>query len=142
MSEATIREARPHELELVRSTYLAWGYNGGAGPADTILLAEQSAQLVGIVRRTEEFGVVMLRGMQVAAEARRKGIGTQLLEEFVKRLAGRECYCIPYAHLINFYGSQGFEIESPETAPSFLSERLADYRARRLDVVIMRRPSA
>ena len=140
MRDLRVRIAAPDELERVRTTYAAWGYGGGADSADTIFVAESAGEFLGLVRLTREHGTTMLRGMQVAPSARRQGVGTRLLETFVAELGGQECYCIPYSHLIAFYGSQGFEVQPPELAPGFLAERLSGYRARGLDVVVMRRP--
>jgi GNAT superfamily N-acetyltransferase len=139
LGEPIIREARADELDRVRAAYAEWGYGAGANPEDTILLAESDGELLGIVRRTDESGTLMLRGMQVAPEARGQGVGTRLLESFVRGLDGRECYCIPYAHLVAFYRRAGFEVQAPEGAPAFLAERLSGYRAAGLDVILMRR---
>lgn len=78
--------------------------------------------------------------MQVAPAARGRRIGTQLLRAFVSRLAGRECYCTPYSHLVEFYGRAGFEPCREDAAPAFLRDRLARYRDEGLDVLLMRRP--
>jgi GNAT superfamily N-acetyltransferase len=142
MRDLSVRIAAPDELERVRTTYAAWDYGGGADSADTIFVAEGAGEFRGLVRLTCEHGTTMLRGMQVAPDARRQGVGTRLLETFVAQLGGEECYCIPYSHLIAFYGSQGFEVQPRELAPGFLVERLAGYRARGLDVVLMRRPQS
>jgi hypothetical protein len=66
-----------------------------------------------------------------------------MLRELSAWLGDRECYCIPYSHLVGFYAQIGFAEMAPVAAPAFLAERLADYRRRRgLDVVIMGRRSA
>lgn len=140
MADLSIREAGAEELDRVRGAYLAWGYGGGADEDDSILLAERAGELVGIVRRTLESGVVVLRGMQVAPEERRRGVGTRLLDDFIGRLGGAECWCVPYSHLVGFYGRVGFRVVPPEGAPPFLAERIARYRAQGLDVTLMRRP--
>ena len=140
MAEPAIRVAAPGEIERVRAAYAAWGYDGGARPEDLLLVAERERELVGIVRRTREHGVVMLRGMQVAPAARRQGIGDRLLDAFVERLGGEECWCVPYSHLVRFYGRVGFAVVPPEDGPPFLAERIEGYRARGLDVTLMRRP--
>jgi GNAT superfamily N-acetyltransferase len=142
MNDVIVRHARADELECVRATYAEWGYGGGVAPEDVVLVAERDGQLVGLVRRTSESGTVMLRGMQVAPDARNRGIGTRLLEAFVEELGAAECYCVPYAHLVAFYGSKGFEVQPVETGPWFLSQRIAEYRAAGLDVVLMRRSAA
>jgi predicted N-acetyltransferase YhbS len=111
-------------------------------PEDVVDLAEADGELVGVVRRTVEGdGVTMLRGMQVAPAWRRRGIGARLLRALVEELGDAECYCIPYTHLAGFYGSEGFATVPDRDAPAFLRARLAEYRARGLSVLIMRRPA-
>ena len=140
MTEPTIRLARPDELDRVRQTYEAWGYGGGVQPEDVVYLAEAEGELAGIVRRTREHEVTMLRGMQVAAAWRGRGVGRRLLRALVADLAGEECFCVPYTHLTGFYGSEGFVEIGDEYAPPFLRPRIAGYRTRGLSVLVMRRP--
>jgi GNAT superfamily N-acetyltransferase len=140
-SDVTIRVAAPEEYDRVRAAYTAWGYDGGVSPADIVYVAERGTELVGAVRRTREHGVAMLRGMQVAPSWRRRRIGKRLLRAFITDLGREDCYCVPYTHLITFYGMAGFGAVRDEAAPPFLRERLADYRGRGLDVLVMRRPA-
>ena len=140
MADLSLRPAGPGELERVRRTYLDWGYGGGANDEDSVLLAEREGEIVAMVRRTQESGTVMLRGMQVRGADRGQRIGTRLLDAFVAGLGEEECWCVPYAHLVEFYGRAGFEVVSPGGAPPFLAERLSRYRAQGLDVTLMRRP--
>lgn len=139
MSGMTIRTAAAAEIGQIRAQYAEWQYDGEVTPEDAVLLAERAGTLVGMVRQTIECDTVMLRGMQVAPAAQGTGVGTALLQVFVERLGDRECYCLPYAHLVNFYGKQGFVRCATEIAPLFLQQRLKQYRERGLDVVIMRR---
>jgi GNAT superfamily N-acetyltransferase len=140
MSDATIRIARPEEHARALATYEAWGYGGGVQPDDVVYLAETGGELVGIVRRTREHEVTMLRGMQVAPEWRGRGIGRQLLRALVADLGTDECLCVPYTHLTSFYGAAGFVEIPEENAPPFLRYRVAGYRTRGLSVLVMRRP--
>ena len=57
-------------------------------------------------------------------------------------LEDRECFCLPFAHLVAFYGQIGFEVVASDALPPHLAERLAGYRAGRPDVnvIAMRRP--
>ncbi len=139
-SNLHVRVARPEELLRVREAYSAWGYNGGCESDDVVLLAERDREMLGVVRCTLEHGIVMLRGMQVAPHVRRQHVGTCLLESFVARLQGRECYCIPFAHLVAFYERGGFQLQLEHDAPPFLLDRLTRYRFDGLSVVLMRRP--
>lgn len=141
MSEITIRIARPDEHARALAAYEAWGYFGGVQPENVVYLAEADGELVGVVRRTHEHGVTMLRGMQVAPEWRRRGVGTRLLRALVAELGGEECHCVPYAHLTRFYGAAGFREIGDDDTPPFLRERLAGYRADGLSVLVMRRPA-
>ncbi len=68
MSDATLRIATPAEYPRIEAAYRAWGYRGGVSLEDVIYLAERGAGLVAAVRRTQEYGVVLLRGMHVAPE--------------------------------------------------------------------------
>lgn len=145
VSDTQIRIARPDEYSRVLSVYAALGYRRTIDPADTFWLAENAEDAVGIVRVASEHGVLVLRGMRIAERARRQRIGTRMLEAIAEWLSsrtrpGRECYCVPYSHLVGFYGQIGFVVLDPSAAPAFLAERLADYRRDGEDVILMRRP--
>jgi N-acetylglutamate synthase-like GNAT family acetyltransferase len=83
--------------------------------------------------------VTMLRGMYIAPAEQCRGLGSQLLRAFVADLHDVDCYCVPYAHLRAFYAKAGFAPVADTGIPEFLCERLMAYRARGLDVLIMRR---
>ena len=134
-SETQIRIARPDEYSRVLALYGALGYHRAIDPADTVWLAGS----MGIVRVAAENGTLVLRGMRIAEPARRQGLGTRMLEAIAEWLQGRECYCVPYPHLVGFYGQIGFAVIESATAPGFLAERLADYRRSGEDVILMRR---
>ncbi len=146
-----IRIASAAEQDRVRAAYEALGYwkEIKLDSADTVWLAEYAGEIVGIVRVAAEHGTLVLRGMRVLQSFQRQRIGTRLLQSIAASLGERECYCIPYSHLIGFYRQVGFvEIEpgaDPSVEPSvaaFLSARLAEYRRNGLDVTVMRRPLA
>ena len=137
----SIRIAEPHEFDRVCSAYAAWGYPGKPLPTDVIFTAYSGVELIGIVRRTVEHSHVMLRGMHIAPEWRRRGVGSRLLIAFEADLPNRPCLCVPYTYLDGFYGAIGFERIDEATAPGFLQERLAGYRAQGRDMIIMRRPA-
>jgi N-acetylglutamate synthase-like GNAT family acetyltransferase len=136
-----VRRATATDWERVRAGYEAWSYQGGAAPADTIYLAERDGTLLGFVRRTMEHDTVMLRGMRVVPDEQRQGIGIRILRYFVSQLGDAECWCVPFTHLTGFYGAVGFEVVPESESPKFLQERVALYRQRGDDMLIMRRPS-
>ncbi len=134
--------ALPLDLGQITRTYESWGYSGGIKPEDTAWLALSGDELVGIVRVAPEKGTLVLRGMCIAEGWQRQGIGKRLLDAIAVWLENRECYCVPYNHLLAFYGRIGF-IEIPaDVAPAFLATRLREYTRRGLHVTVMcRSPS-
>ena len=140
MNTVTFRIAKAAEYPRIKEAYALWGYRGGVSTGDVVYVAETDGELVAVVRRTYEEGIVMLRGMYVAPHQRRRGIGSQLLAKFVNDLHDVACYCVPFAHLQAFYGRAGFTPLADDVAPEFLRDRLALYRGDGLDVLVMRRP--
>jgi GNAT superfamily N-acetyltransferase len=137
--EVQIRIARPDEYNRVLTVYAALGYRRTVDPADTVWLAETAEEAVGVVRVAAEQGTLVLRGMRIAEHAQRRRLGTRMLETVAEWLRDRECYCVPYPHLIGFYEQIGFAIVEPSAAPMFLAERLANYQESGEDVILLRR---
>jgi GNAT superfamily N-acetyltransferase len=125
-----IRHATAEDISRAVNFYAERRYGGGIRPEDSVLLAEHDGELVGIVRLTAEEDVVVLRGMQVHPRFQRQGIGKRLLATVAQELDGRGCFCIPYAHLVGFYGGIGFRAIEPAKAPTFLRLRLERYQDR------------
>jgi GNAT superfamily N-acetyltransferase len=136
-----VRIAQPADLPKALAAYRAWNYQGAIGPDDKVWMAEFAGELIGIVRVVPEEGTFVLRGMRVAEEWRRHGIGSQILRAVAEWLGKRECYCLPYVHLVEFYSQIGFSEIAPVLAPAFLARRLGEYRGKALDVTIMARPA-
>jgi N-acetylglutamate synthase-like GNAT family acetyltransferase len=125
-----VRRATDTELPDVLRLYAAWQYSGEVRPEDAIFIAEQDGCLIGVVRLVAEGGTTVLRGMRVQPDFQRQRIGSRLLDAAVAALGRQECYCIPYAHLVDFYGRAGFVTVASNEAPAFLAERLERYRQR------------
>jgi GNAT superfamily N-acetyltransferase len=126
----------------VLSVYTAAGYRRKVDPADTVWLAENADGAVGIVRIAAEQGTLVLRGMRIAEHARRQRLGTRMLQAIEKWLGDRECYCVPYPHLVEFYGQIGFTVLEPSLAPAFLAKRVEEYRRSGQEAILMRRPAS
>ena len=137
--ETAIRIAHPDEYERLAALYLSWGYRGGISSADVVYVAERGGRTAGMVRRTYEGGLTMLRGMYVDPVQQRHRVGAHLLRALVDDLDGAECFCLPFAHLVAFYARGGFAIVAEDAAPLFLVERLRRYREEGRDGLIMRR---
>ena len=125
-----IRHAVAEDMPRAQEFYAARQYGGGIRSQVTVLLAERDGELVGIVRLVPEQGVTLLRGMQVHPSVQRQGIGKQLLAAVAGVLGSEACFCIPYAHLSDFYGAIGFVTIAPANGPSFLRSRLEGYQRR------------
>jgi len=139
---ATIQIAQSSDLSRVIAAYETWGYRRGVAPGDTVWMAEAEGELIGVVRIAPENGTLVLRGMRIAEPWRRQGIGSAMLRVLEARLGKRECFCVPYSHLIEFYGQIGFVEMTASAAPAFLADRLAEYKRSGLDVTIMKRCTA
>lgn len=140
VSDIQIRIARADEYSRVLAVYAASGYRRTVDPADTVWLAENADNAVGIVRVAAEQGTRVLRGMRIAEHARCQRLGTRMLEAIAEWLGERECYCVPYPHLVGFYGQIGFAEIERAAAPAFLAERVAEYRRSGQEAILMRRP--
>jgi predicted N-acetyltransferase YhbS len=135
----TIRIAGSADIHRIRAAYGVWRYNRAIRSEDTLWIAEHLRELIGAVRIASEHSTLVLRGMRVAELWRGQGIGSRMLRGVAAWLGRRECYCVPYVHLIEFYGQVGFSEVARTAAPQFLAERVAEYRQSALDVTIMMR---
>jgi N-acetylglutamate synthase-like GNAT family acetyltransferase len=113
---------------LLNTFYEQCGYHYEPQSDEEIVVAKIGEDIVGAVRLCHENGVLVLRGMQVRDDQRGHGLGTKMLQELQAVIGDRECYCLPYAHLGNFYGQIGFEIVGEDDVPDFLRERIQSYR--------------
>jgi hypothetical protein len=141
-SDIQIRIARPDEHSRVLAVYAVLGYRRTIDLADTVWLAESAEDTAGIVRVAAEHGTLVLRGMRIAEYARRQSLGTRMLEAIAEWLGDRECYCVPYPHLVGFYGQIGFAPLELADAPMFLAKRVTDYRRNGQEAILMRKSPA
>jgi predicted N-acetyltransferase YhbS len=125
-----VRRAMAEDISRVVNFYAERRYGGRIRPEDVVFLAEHNGEPVGVVRLATKEGVVVLRGMQVHPRFQRQGIGKRLLATVAQELDGRDCFCIPYAHLAGFYGRIGFHVIEPAKVPVFLRLRLERYQNR------------
>ena len=134
--------ARSNEtLDAINSFYEIAGYNGKVTDDDKVFLAKSGESILGAVRIAKENQSNVLRGMFIHPEHRGTGIGLSflsILPEYLNRLQ-KPCYAIPHDHLLNFYGTIGFTEVTSDEIPSFLNERLRDYRNRGLKVTLIKR---
>lgn len=136
---ASIEAAKPKHFAELQTFYQSCGYMGRISPNDVVFAARENGAVVGTVRLVEESGVLVLRGMYVASNRQHRGIGRRLLAAIERAIGGRECFCIPFSHLENFYGKIGFVKIKESRAPIHLQARLKEYRALSKKIIILRR---
>jgi GNAT superfamily N-acetyltransferase len=136
-----IHSAKASEIDDLATFYRIADYSGPVAPEDRVVYATEKGRIIAVGRISEEEGVLVLRGMRVLEEHQGRGVGKAILHSLTSEGSNRECYCIPYTYLRHFYATKGFDAIKPSEAPSFLCDRFRDYRARGLDVIIMRRKS-
>lgn len=127
------------EVSWLTNFYNKVEYTGTFKDEDDLYFVETDDSVVGVVRIALENGDHVLRGMYMLEEHRGRGIGTNLLNYLNSKIVGNTIFCIPYAHLVNFYGRIGFKVIDKISAPEFLVSRLNEYRGRNMDVVLMMR---
>jgi len=136
-----VRIASPDEYERITAFYRETAYRPPIHPTDVLVIAEDADGICGALRLCTEEGVIVLRGMRVAADRQRQGIGTRLLEGAGGAISDQECYCIPHRRLRAFYSQAGFAEIPLGECPSFLRDRWRQYTEEyALDVILMRRP--
>lgn len=122
--------------------YESVGSLGRARDEDLFFVAYKDGHLAGCVRFCVESKIPMLRTMQVAKEFRRMGVGHELLKAFAEYLDEnniRNTYCIPFAHLEEFYESIGFKKVVGILIPTYLKERLELYSSSGKQYICMHR---
>jgi GNAT superfamily N-acetyltransferase len=134
-----IHSAKASEIGDLRNFYRITDYGGSVAPADRVVYATEEERIIGAGCLSNEEGVLVLCGMRVLKEHHGRGAGSAILDSLVSEVSSRDCYCIPYSNLRNFYAAKGFEEIKPLEAPIFICNRFRDYRARGLDVILMRK---
>jgi GNAT superfamily N-acetyltransferase len=127
------------EFPQVAALYRECGYGGGIDDADKAIAAKIGESVVAAVRLCQESGVTVLRGMQVLPAYQRQGIGSKLLSACVPCFNCGAVYCLPYAHLADFYGTVGFTTARQQDLPQFLQDRQAGYVSSGLGTIAMSR---
>lgn len=139
-SPVAISRAHTDELAEVNGFYASLGYQDGARRGDRLWLARRESQVLGAVRLCPHpEGYILLRGLYVAPEVQRQGLGSQLVRAALADVAGRVCYCLPFAPLEGFYKRLKFGRIRPEHAPQQVATRLRCYLDEGLEVILMRR---
>jgi len=125
-----IQNTKASKVSDLATFYRITDYGGSVAPVDLVVYATEEGRIIGASRLSEEEGVLVLRGIRVLREQRGRGVG---LDSLVIEGSSRDCY------LRQFYAAKGFDEITPSEAPGLLCDRFRDYRARGLEVILMRR---
>ncbi|MBU6299547.1 MAG: GNAT family N-acetyltransferase [Alphaproteobacteria bacterium] len=122
--------------------YATVGYFDAIADDCSVFAAQLDGRIIGVARLAPENGVMVLRGMMVAKQHQRNGVGARLLQFMAPRMAGSDVFCLPHGWLEEFYGQVGFVKIDPSEAPEHLQERLTKQRPKYPEMIIMARRSA
>lgn len=121
----------------VQDFYHTVGYLKKIEEGDRIIGAISQNHIIGAARITREEGFFVLRGVQIALNFQRQGIGTRILNAVNSLIEHDICWCIPYQWLESFYNQIGFKKVAESQAPLFLQKRIAEMRKTHSQVIMM-----
>jgi N-acetylglutamate synthase-like GNAT family acetyltransferase len=136
-----VRVGQSTDVNRLNDFYACNGASARVSPDEKWVLAEQGADVVGVVRLCNENGFLILRTMRVGESYRRRGIGAQMLR-VVSALLTEDCYCLPFSYLTAFYGQIGFTVIPIEQAPVHLQDRYHQYTRGGHKIIAMKRSMA
>ncbi|MFT6925202.1 MAG: GNAT superfamily N-acetyltransferase [Psychromonas sp.] len=132
-------KTKASELSELSDFYVKCGYGGTFDGSDDVFYAVEDNCIFAVVRIALEYGVLVLRGMQVLPTLRGQKIGRKLLSYTSDHIAQIKapCYCLAHHHLVRFYGDAGFIIAEPKDVPEFLIKRKLKYVQQGLNIDLM-----
>lgn len=125
-----LRTARPDEIGWINEQYAKIHFIPSDPEHDAIVIAELDGERAGfgrLVRAGEH--AYELGGMFVFEHFRGRGVARAIVDELIRRAAGAEVYCIPFADLEALYAAAGFRRIEPVGVPEKIQEKL-DWCAR------------
>jgi GNAT superfamily N-acetyltransferase len=100
------------------------------------LVAELDGAPVGLGRLVSHGpDVLELGGIWTAESARGAGVARAMVTALVERAGAARVWCLPFAHLADFYRGFGFA-DAPPPLPSVIAAKLADVAAAGLPLAI------
>jgi GNAT superfamily N-acetyltransferase len=138
--DGAIRELRSEERAWANEVYAGIGF-AHSPEAATILVAERDGVRVGLGRLVPIGGnEVELGGIWTAPIARGGGVARAIVGALLARAPdAQEVWCIPYAHLVDFYASCGLALAAPPW-PAAVDDKVRGLRAGGVAVDVLRRP--
>jgi GNAT superfamily N-acetyltransferase len=133
-------EEAPQELKTnVNEFYRTMGYHSGRSDNEQAYCFLADDVVKGCVQVEKIHGIRMLRGRYLQKKLQSKGFGTLLIKHIEPVLNEATSYCLPFAHLSEFYGQIGFEKIPCESLPDFLITRFKKYQEMGHKIIAMKR---
>ena len=136
-------QLQPTQFPLVKNFYKAARYHNQVGKKDEVYILRDTSQgnkIVAAVRLVKSADFLILRSMVVLPEQQKQGIGRYFLIQLRPVLMNRSCWCFPFEWLESFYSSIGFELHSPEEAPTLIRNKFFQYSEQGRKILIMGDP--
>ncbi len=102
-----------------------------------MVVAISQNRIIGAARIATEEGIFVLRGVQIAVNFQRQGIGTRILNRVDSLIGESVCWCIPHEWLESFYRQIGFKKVPEDQPPLFLQERIVEARKTHPHLIMM-----
>lgn len=121
-----LREARPADEQWINDRYRSIGFHTSDLAQELVLIAEVDGVAAGMGRLVPAGeDAFELGGMHVLAEYRGRGLARRIIDELLRRAAGKSVYCIPFAELEPIYAAAGFvRTEASAEDPPYVHEKL------------------
>lgn len=124
-----IRWCREGEINWVNDQYEKIDFKPSRLDTDRIAIAFSNKEAVGLGRLCKvERLVFELGGMFVQPAYQGQGIARKIVRFLLKERGEGRVYCLPFAHLRNFYEGEGFEEVSKEEFSNVPPQILEKYR--------------
>ncbi|WP_257284513.1 GNAT family N-acetyltransferase [Endozoicomonas sp. SESOKO1] len=136
----SVEELNPIAFPLVNRFFKENGHKGKASGNERVWVARcPKEKIVAGLRASPKSGGYLLRSVQVARDAQRKGIGSFFLRAALNDLNTINCWCYPFAHLEYFYQGAGFFKPEPDSVPPDILDPYLRYRQQGHTFLLMAR---
>ena len=134
-----IIEASENLKSQINAFYKDVGYHSNWSPTERAFCSLINNEVVGAVKVENIHSVSILRGMYLTEQIRNKGYGSKFIQFIEPILNKTTSFCIPFAHLEQFYAQIGFKKIKMQQLPLFLQKRFVTYESNGHTIIAMQR---
>ncbi len=142
-SDFLFEQIRVSHFPLVKKFYKTARYFNQVGKKDEVYILRdttQSNKIIAAARLVKTADYLILRSMVVLPELQKQGVGHYFLKQLKPALSNRSCWCFPFEWLESFYSNIGFELYTPEQAPTLIKNKFFQYSEKGRKILIMGYP--